>query len=697
MKRILIIALAIIFTYSCASSKKAQKIPEPASQISTNGVVLQSIEVTGSEVKITATGPFDYTLATPSDPFKLKLVLNGVSRGSLSDVLNYETGLVSEIHIKDKGSPPQGVNLELTLAEPVKLKPHYQKGVLILTKASEEDTTVSIPESETTEATTLAQEQQPTPSQVPAQYIENVKMQKRDTNTIVTIEADGAVHPEVFTLKDRLVIDIPDVAIRAKLPKEVLKPLKGIRWAEHADRTRVVLDIEPNTIFDVRAIGNKIEVVLSGSEAQGKTLFVEKQKQPATKPQQQPGYKIPPLTKKVPRISLDFQNADIVPIFRLLADVSGYNIVVDPAVKGKITMKLVNVPWDQALELILKTHNLDKVVEGNIIRIAPAEKLQKERETEAKLKAAQQKAEPLVTKVFKISYADVNKVKASIEAAKLLSKRGNISVDERTGSLIVKDIESNIPKIANLIKTIDKPTPQVMIEARIVEVNTAVTKEFGIRWGVKGYVSEANMSYGGLTPYIVDFPSAAGAGLGSGISFGFLNKAKTLGLDLEIGALATSGDLKIISNPRVITLDNQEATISQGKSIPVRKLTSEGTVSTEFKDVKLELKVKPHITPDGSILLNVNLTKEELDPTIPSVEGVPGTDKKEAKTKVLIKDGETIVIGGVYKTTINKSEAGVPWLKDIPLIGWLFKNKKKQKAVNELLIFITPRIVKEIQ
>ncbi len=702
MKKILIIALvALMFVSGCATDraqKKTETIAEPPPQVA----VLKSIEVTATEVKFTASGPFEYTIVTPSDPFKLTIIMNGISRGALEQSLTYEAGVVSEIKLTEQDRPEKGLVVDLTLSEPATLEPQYQSGVLTLTKKGADASQAEDLSQEASSEQEMVEEQ-PQEPMVPAQYIEDIQMQRRDNKVVVSLKADGSVYPEVFTLKDRLVIDIPNVAMRAQVPEEVPKPLRGIRWAEHADRTRVVLDLEPGAIFDVKAIGDTIEVSLATSEVAAETLFVEQQKQQVAGPAEE-GTEKPEVTtaaataptkKAVARVSLDFQNADIVPIFRLLADVSGYNIVVDPKVKGKITMKLVNVPWDQALDLILKTHNLDKVIEGNVIRIAPAEKIQKEREMQAKLKAAQQKAEPLITKVFKISYADVNKVKSSIESAKLLSKRGNISVDERTGSLIVKDIESNIPKIANLIKTIDKPTPQVMIEARIVEVNTSVTKEFGIRWGITGQSPNRDMSITGLTPYMVDFPSGAGPGSGSGITFGFLNKAKTLGLDLEISALQTSGDLKIVSNPRIITLDNQEATISQGKSIPVRKLTSEGTVSTEFKDVKLELKVKPHITPDNSILLQVQATKEELDPTIPSVEGVPGTDKKEAKTNVLIKDGETIVIGGIYKTTYNNSEAGVPGLKDIPIIGWLFKNKRKQKTVNELLIFITPRIVTE--
>jgi len=275
--------------------------------------------------------------------------------------------------------------------------------------------------------------------------------------------------------------------------------------------------------------------------------------------------------------------------------------------------------------------------------------------------------------------------------------------------MLVKDIASVFPEIERLLITLDRPTPQVLIEARIVEVNTATTRDLGIQWGINIKTSNTLSSLGGLsgvpsvTPgqftggnYLVDFPSkSVGPLAGSGFAFGIINPAKTMALDLQLSAIETAGNGKVISNPKILTIDNGKAKIMQGKSIPVRKLTSEGTISTEFKDVTLELNVTPHITPDGSISMSVDIKKEELDPTVPSVEGVPGTDKKEANTNVIIKDGETVVIGGMYKITTNDSTSGVPGLMKIPFLGWLFKGNAITSSTNELLIFITPRIVEK--
>jgi type IV pilus assembly protein PilQ len=271
--------------------------------------------------------------------------------------------------------------------------------------------------------------------------------------------------------------------------------------------------------------------------------------------------------------------------------------------------------------------------------------------------------------------------------------------------MLVKDVPSVFPEIEKLLATLDTPTPQVLIEARIVEVNTSEISDLGIQWGGLILSPDGLSQIGGFSGlgtgpvtgshYVVDFPSGALAGGGSGFTFGMLNPAKSMGLDLQLSAFETLGKLKIISNPRIITLDNKEAKILQGKSIPVRKLTTEGTISTEFKDVTLELTVQPHIAPDDTISMIVEIKKEELDPTLPSIEGVPGTDKKQALTSVIIANGETVVIGGVYKITKSHTTEGVPGLMKIPVLGWLFKSREIQTTTAELLIFITPRIVEQ--
>ncbi|HEB76629.1 MAG TPA: type IV pilus secretin family protein [Nitrospirae bacterium] len=688
----------LLFTsfYGCTTVESAKQV-KGADQDRKTLPEITSITASDNSLTITASAPFEYTIYKPDDPFKVVIGLKGVTLGRYTQKILPEASGITEIKPEYARVPVEGARLEVLLSSPANVEPRYSRGTLTLLIKGEEEAP-RVAEAEAPDA--LAGESSELP---PAKYIDDVSMKRQRDRVVVTINGDGRMIPDVFPLDDRLVIDIPGVDMRASLPETVIKPLKGMRWGDYENRLRIVLDLDKGTTFDVVSIANRIEISLRSPELLGEA--VEPEVVPSGGAAASAGRKA--AEGKAPeeavagkytgrKISLDFQDADIIPIFRLLADVSGYNIVVDPQVKGKITIKLINVPWDQALDLILKTHNLGMVVEGNIIRIAPLSVLVKEREEAIKAKDAARKAEPLVTKVFPISYAEVSKVKSAIDQAKILSERGSVSVDQRISSLIVKDVPSNMPKVESLIKTLDKATPQVMIEARIVEVNTNVSQEFGVRWGFAASSSNRLSSVGGLTPYVVDFPAAgAGPGSGSGITFGFLNAARTLSLNVELSALETTGKLKIVSNPRIITVDNQEAFISQGKSIPVRKLTSEGTVSTEFKDVKLELKVKPHITPDESVILSVEAKKEELDPTIPSVEGVPGTDKKEAKTNVIIKDGETLVIGGIYKTVNNDSESGVPRLSDVPFLGWLFKSKKKEAQTNELLIFITPRIVKK--
>jgi type IV pilus assembly protein PilQ len=372
-------------------------------------------------------------------------------------------------------------------------------------------------------------------------------------------------------------------------------------------------------------------------------------------------------------------------------------------------MKFRDVPWNQALDTMLKTFSLAKSIEGNIIRIAPHTVFAKESEEKTKAQEALVKAEPLESRMFPISYADVSIVETAVKTSKLLTPRGSISVDKRTSSMLIKDVASVFPEVENLLATLDRPTPQVLIEARIVEVNTNNERELGIQWGINVSTTNTLTSIGGLSGvpftstgplsggnYLVDFP-AKGVGplSGSGFTFGIIDPARTIGLDLQLTAIETMGNLKVVSNPKILTVDNGKAKILQGKSIPVRKLTTEGTISTEFKDVTLELVVTPHITPDKSITMAIEIKKEELDPTVPSVEGVPGTDKKEANTNVIIKDGETIVIGGMYKITTNDSESGVPGLMNIPILGWLFKSNKTTSSTSELLIFITPRIVEK--
>ncbi len=403
------------------------------------------------------------------------------------------------------------------------------------------------------------------------------------------------------------------------------------------------------------------------------------------------------------KISIDFQDAELIHVFRLIADISGLNIVVSPDVKGKFSMRLTDVPWDQALDIILRNYGLSKSIAGNILRIAPTSVLAREEEEIARAKESQEKSGDLVTVIYPINYAAVGDIKNAIDDAKILTKRGFISTDERTTSVVIKDVEKKHAEYKALIEALDEPTPQVSIEARIVEVTTNFAEELGIQWGAL-YKPTPQTQIGGTTltgengaftlnPLLVNLPASVAKGAGGALGIGYVSAGDLRALDLQISALESSGKGKIVSNPKIITMDNQEAKILQGKKIPYTTISQEGT-KTEFVDAALELTVTPHITPHGTVLMNVEAKKNEANFSQTSGEGVPTIDTNEITSQVLIKDGDTLALGGIFKTIKSSDVSKVPALGNVPFLGWLFKNKAKKEEVTEILIFITPRIIK---
>lgn len=404
------------------------------------------------------------------------------------------------------------------------------------------------------------------------------------------------------------------------------------------------------------------------------------------------------------KISIDFQDAELTHVFRLIADISGYNMIVSPDVKGKFSMRLIDVPWDQALDVILRNYSLSKTLEGNIIRIAPTSVLAKEEEEIARAKESQEKAGDLVTRVYAINYSAVDSIKQSIDDAKILTKRGFISVDPRTSSVIIKDVEQKHPEYESLIDALDMPTPQVSIDAKIVEVRSDSTKDLGIQWGMLWEPPDSRLRIrgddilsGGIDgfrsgqPLMVNLPAIVGPGKGGHVGIGYINAASTFMLDLQLSALESTGKAKVVSNPKITTSDNEEAKIMQGEKIPYQTVSQDGT-QTQFMDAFLELTVTPHITPEGTVVMNLEAKKNEADFTR-QVLGVPTIAIKEIKTQVLVNNEDTLVIGGIFTSDTTKNLESVPGLSEIPILGRLFQKKIDLDEKNELLIFITPRIV----
>ena len=393
------------------------------------------------------------------------------------------------------------------------------------------------------------------------------------------------------------------------------------------------------------------------------------------------------------KVSLEFSDAEIRKILQLIAEVSNLNFLIGDDVSGTISIKLVNVPWDQALDVILDSKGLEKRQDGNIMYIKPRGKFKTEEQEEAEAKREHERGMELKTKVFDINFAAVTDIAGQFD--KLKSDRGTISSDERTNRVIVTDNEDRLEKMRGLLKALDMPEKQVMIEARIVEATSTFTRDLGVQWGI--HFKDASASFLGINKMdvglggIVTPPPTSGtfgttsSGGAAGISFGTL--ASSVQLDLRLSAAATIGQVKVISTPKIITLNNKAAKISQGQSIPYSTVSAEGT-KTEFIEAALTLEVTPHVASDGTISMKIKATNNSAGTGSP-----PPINKKEATTEVQVMSGETTVIGGIYQDSDSEVDEGLPFMQDIPLLGWLFKSNSKTKIKTELLIFITPKIV----
>ena len=416
--------------------------------------------------------------------------------------------------------------------------------------------------------------------------------------------------------------------------------------------------------------------------------------------------KVPTEDKKYTgqKISLEFKDADIKNVFRLLAEVSGKNIVITDDVNRKITVRLIEVPWDQAMDLIIDTNGLGKDEVGNVIRISTAGRLKSERDALAAATKSQENLEPLQTAYLTVNYAkvmkgqtDTNTDKDLVEKVKtLLSPRGKVEADQRTNTLIVRDIRASIEDIQSLISRLDTRTPQVLIESNLIETTPTFSRALGIEMEAlfnNGRVRTSNR-FRADPPFEGSPQPTPSDNLliipTTGFRFGYFGNNITQ----VLSAAEAEGNVKIISRPSVVTLNNVESQIESANIIRIR--TSAATVGEAgtLREIRagITLKVTPQVSADGFVLLNITAKSSTLD-FGRTVDGIPQENTREAKANVLVRDGETVVIGGIMKDTSSNSDTGVPYLKDIPVLGWLFKKSSWQKDFEELVVFITPRII----
>ncbi len=585
----------------------------------------------------------------------------------------------------------------------------------------------------------------------------------RDADAIrVVISGNGRLAHEVTRVDERrLMIDIPGVASTLHKPVVAVNHqlLKQVRLGYHADRVRVVFDLAGSAAYTVEPQGANLTVTLRKEAVIGtethpasdeivETIEAENSVVPRYKAEvaarvtqvsqrtramvRQPSQKFHVQYAQMTtgadsgevstpkedlvvgetryigrRISLDFQQADISNVLRLIAEVSGFNMVVGDGVKSKVTMKLVSVPWDQALDMILKMNGLGKTRQGNILWIDSLANIAKQETEEAQAKDAKTKAEELVDRVFYIRNLQAQELMTSLR--QYLSPRGLMQMSQGSNALIVRDTESKIGVMKQLVDGLDLEVPQVQIEARIVQADTNYSRSLGVQWGIQNVnqlsgTGVANFRTGNVGPFgaqtsnfLVNLPATVG-GLVSTPGAGFtIGRTDGALLDVRLSSGELLGLSKVIASPKITTLDKREAKISQGESIPFQTTSLQGTQTT-FVDANLELTVTPQITSRDPkevgklIMMKVRATRNAVGAR--SNPAGPSIDRREANTQVNIRDGETMVIGGVFIDSQNNSVVGIPYLSRVPVLGWLFKQKTEAVAKQELLIFLTPSIVK---
>ncbi|MEO5359013.1 MAG: type IV pilus secretin PilQ [Nitrospirota bacterium] len=797
--------LAVLLISGCATTNTTMG-DEPVRPVVDN--VIKTVSIEDYSLKITADENFVYSVSKTSDPFKIYIELKGVSQGVFTERIIPKKEGISEVVFMSKTLPVKATLVELTLSAPLDVAHFINGNVLAVninrlgdTLSNQQQTQgipsdadgFVMPETETAENT-------PPSYKSDARTITGVTFKKEDGAVNIVIQGDGTMKPSYSTLRETFSIDIPGVRFAAAVPTDLIYPVKELHWEDRPSGIRIVMTLDNDTSSKVLTVSDTIIVSLTTTDmadslSKKKAAIVAKNKEAIAEGKQaeakaNPQGTRPPLPTPAPKVSppvpvstdeaasnaanaaevkpqapeqkgslcgktvqcgtnnkllsLDFQSAGIVSVFKVLAEESGCNIVVDPTVQGQITMQIKEAPWFQIVDLIMKIHSLGCDINGNIIRIAPAIKLAQERDedlkritTDSSIKNTQELLEPLITRIFRINYATVDEIKALLttiappsmeqsakdatrEAASktfdtkysptafggLLSPRGSMTVDKRTSSIIVVDIARVMDNIDKMIKQLDKPPQQVLIEARIVEVSKGINDSLGINWGLLTYNKSAvdsgrrsglgiGATEGSLSgnTYLATLPTVVSS-LAGGVALGFMNASQTAGLDMKLTALESTNQGKILTNPRLLTLNLQKATISQGQSIPYPKMNAQGEISADFKDVTIKIDVTPQITPDNSVILQLAINKEDFESSV-TIGGssAPQTSKIAEDTKVLVKDGETLVLGGVFKWKETSGDEGLPLLKDIPILGWMFKTESTQRSLSEYLIFITPRIV----
>ena len=539
--------------------------------------------------------------------------------------------------------------------------------------------------------------------------------EKDQVRLLFTTSSEDEINYNLFTLEapPRLVIDFPNCNYN-NIDVDQLVGTSGfhcLRFFSDSEKTRIVLDTEYATLppFTQSARNQELVVILKKADPDNVKTINQ------NLPSKSTNINTPFKSNNNP-ISVDFKDTDIQNIFRFLAEINHLNVVMSDDVSGTVTLRLKKVPWKQVLSIVLKTHQLGMERTGNVVRIAPQTVFDQERlaleerkRAIAESKRTEEDIQDTVLKILKVNFANINEVADKIEST-ILSDRGNVETDPRTNSLIITDIPDRIAQAEILLRELDEPVKQVMIEAKIVKIERKSMSEFGVQWGgaygktrndryygINGNTTDSNT---GLPPvnggdgappisssYAVNMPVTSAISSGIGLIFGKIDKYN---LNVKLSAMQGDGTAHILSAPKVLALNQHTARIGQGQEIPYQSTSDDGT-ETEFKKAELSLEVTPTITNNGMVSMEVIVSKDSKGEN--TTDG-PVINTQNVTTSLLLKDGETAVVGGIVESNKIKGGQEVPVLGKIPLLGWLFRHDYEDDDDTELMIFITPRIIK---
>jgi len=736
-----VLSLLGVLTLVCGLGASSDRPPVNIDQISVQAGVLHTKILLESNMPLVILGSHYLEGAAPT----LVIDTNKISSQDASNLRFGQSSIVSNIQIDNATEDTSRLIFDLKEQVPYRIYSD-PKGTVIEFNRYQNGQKDYVLESELQAKI----ESQPMPSA----YLMDIQVASNPDRVDVVADLTEATLSHVFVLNDplRLVVDLHNTLYTRKATNYTVNKLgvEKVRTAQFQmgdpyTITRMVFDLKRPQLYSVDTRGNKLVVSFFDRQegivkpngdteaasqpepppvetaAPPKTEFPEVRVKPAQDPEQEEqAAQFAPRTiaEQTTRfqgeiLTMKFRDADLQAVVFYLAEFAGLNVVFDPGVTGIVSVSLVDVPWDQALDVILKQNKMGKVIEGNILRIAPMSVLTREREELLRLEESQELSGPLKTRTFWLSYSRASDVQALLTSK--ISQRGELIIDNRTNTLTITDVEDRMTILESMIEVFDTPTPQVSIEARIVEASSTFIRNLGIQWGFRSiqdpyYGNQTSLKFpnktlldgamipqgivtkgisGPLGGYAINLPAPA---FTTAMGISFANVLDTFRLDMALTALETSGSGKIISAPKITTQNNQEANIVQGRQIPVQTVAN-FTVTTRYVNAALELRVTPQITAEGTVIMYVQIENNAAD-FANLVNGIPPITTQSAETTVMVPDGGTTVIGGIYRTEDSITREKVPLLHKIPILGNLFKSFARTKQNRELLIFITPRIIK---